>query len=1175
MTISERCVNKPVTTLLVFLIMIALGIFCTFKMPVDMYPDMDLPYMLVITTYTGAGPEEVEQSLTRTLESSLSGLSGLKHIQSRSMSGMSMVILEFNFGTNLDAAANEIRDKIDLVRSYLPSDADSPTTIKADPSLMPIMTLTVSGNRTPEELRSYAEDIIAPRLEQLDGVASANVSGGREKSINVDIPRDRLEAYGLSISSVAQMIAAQNVQSSGGTITSGDLNYSIKTNGKYQSIDDLKNTVISYKASGTGEVRTIRLRDVADVYEGYKDESTLAYLDGEPCVMLGVQKQSGKNSVTAAKNVRKAMKDLLADLPTDVDIKETSNTTDIIEQTINEVVNSVVQGALLAVAILFIFLRSLKSTIIVGLSIPISVMITLMLLYFQGITINMISMAGLLLGIGMLVDNSIVVLENIYAYRQRDAKPKVAAILGSQEMINSIMASTLTSVCIFLPMLLFKKTLGIMGQMFNYLAYTIIFSLVCSLIVAMCLVPVLTSKYMKIDKIVDEGKSGLGYSINRAFNRFFDSLDTHYARGVRFVLHHKAACIAVLVFLFFASIFAIKFVGFIFMPETASNTVGVEFTLPQGIKLEVTEDTVRELEQMTKDELVGVKYVTVSIGGSSFISSSSETNTGSITWTLYPPEERLPGYDNEKTAKAKLRKYFDKFPGADLAFASNANSASSSSGMSIKVKSDDLELVRSTAIKIEKLLKEEGGDYITEVTSDQQDGLPEAEIIVDRARMYEFGLNIHSVGAEIAGAINGTTASRFTKNGDDIDVVIRLSEKDKTRLGDLDSISVVNSQGQRIPLSSFAHYQKTTAPVTIYREDQSRIINVTAKPISGLSLDKVQAGAKKLIDDNIPKEDGVTISFSGDYEDMMEAVVNFGLIIIMAAILVFVVMASQFESLVDPFIVILTIPLSFIGVVAIYALTGNQLNIVTIMGMLVLVGTIVNNGIVLVDYTNLLRKRGFELEEACVQAARNRLRPILMSTLTTVISLMPMAFFPGEGSASMQPISLTVFGGMTFGSVMTLFLMPTVYFIVNNRRLKKAAKKKAKKLALEEAKKGNVRKTRGKKFDVALTTAEGEEVRIATDGGEGDLNPEEKKLSSVHIEMQDEKPQDDSEAESTEEVKKPARKPRARKQTEAQEQSEAVAEEPAPQKPKRTTRKRTTKPKAEDVAAAEEQSEEE
>jgi len=1150
MTLSERCVNKPVTTLLVFLIMIALGVFCTFKMPVDMYPDMDLPYMLVMTNYKSAGPEEVEQSLTRTLESSLSGLSGLKHIRSRSMAGMSMIILEFNFGVNLDAAANEIRDKIDLVRSYLPTDADSPTTIKADPSMMPIMTLTVSGNRTPEELRAYAEDVIAPRLEQLDGVASASVSGGREKSINVDIPRDRLEAYGLSISSVSQMIGAQNVQSSGGTITSGDINYTIKTNGKYQSINDLKNTVISYKASGTGEVRTIRLRDVADVYEGYKDESTLAYLDGEPCVMLSIQKQSGKNSVTAAKNVRKAMKGLLQDLPTDVVIQETSNTTDIIEQTINEVVNSVVQGALLAVAILFIFLRSLKSTIIVGLSIPISVMITLMLLYFKGITINMISMAGLLLGIGMLVDNSIVVLENIYAYRQRDAKPKVAAILGSQEMVNSIVASTLTSVCIFLPMLLFKKTLGIMGQMFNDLAYTIIFSLVCSLIVAMCLVPVLTSKYMRIDKIVDSGKSGIGYSINRAFNRFFESLDTKYARGVRFVLHHKLACILVLVVLFFASIFAIKFVGFIFMPETAANSVTVQFTLPQGTRLEVTEDTVRELEQMTKDELVGVKFVTVSVGGSSFISSSSETNTGSITWTLFSPEERLPGYDNEKTAKAKLRKYFTKFPGADLSFGTNANSASSSSGMSIKVKSDDLDLVRSVATQIEDVLKEKGGEWVTEVSSDQQDGLPEAEIIVDRAKMYEFGLNIHTVGAEIAGAINGTTASRFTKNGDDIDVIVRMSEKDKTRLGDLDSISVVNSSGQRIPLSSFAHYQKSTAPVTIFREDQSRVIAVTAKPVPGLSLDKVQAGVKALIDDNIPKEDGVTISFTGDYEDMMEAVVNFGLIIIMAAILVFVVMASQFESLVDPFIVILTIPLSFIGVVAIYAITRSQLNIVTIMGMLVLVGTIVNNGIVLVDYTNLLRKRGLELEEACVQAARNRLRPILMSTLTTVISLMPMAFFPGEGSASMQPISLTVFGGMTFGSLMTLFLMPTVYYIVNNRRIKKAAKRKARRIAREEAKKGNVRKQNGKKFDVEVVNEDGESVLITADGGRGDLNKEEKKIADTSVVLEDE-------AKVVE--KRRERKPRAKKEVKADSANIA----PDGEKPKKA-RKTTEKKQSED-----------
>ncbi|MBP3771584.1 MAG: efflux RND transporter permease subunit [Treponema sp.] len=1092
MTLSERCVNKPTTTFLIFLMSVLLGVYCVFKLPVDMYPDMDLPYMIVITTYSGAGPEEVEQSVTRTMESSLSGLSGLKKLQSRSMTGTSLIILEMNYGTNLDATTNEIRDKIDLIRRYLPSDADAPITIKMDPSMMPIMMLSMKGSRTPEELRTYAEDVVQPRLEQLDGVASATVSGGRERAINVDIPRDRLEAYGLSISTVAQLIGAQNIQSSGGTITSGDTNYTIKTSGKYQSLDDLKNTVISYKPSAEGQIRTIRLRDVADVYDGYKKESTLAYLDGEPCVVLMVQKQSGKNSVTAAKNVRKTIPSIKAELPSDVELVETSNTTDIIEQTINEVVKSVVQGALLAILVLIIFLRSIKSTIIVGLSIPISVFITLMLMYFQGLTLNMISLAGLLLGIGMLVDNSIVVLENIYAYRQRDAKPRVASILGSQEMVMSITGSTLTSICIFAPMLMFKKTLGIMGQMFNDLAWTIIFSLTCSLLVAMCLVPVLTSKYLKIDKIdtskKGEGKlAGFTFALNGAFNNFFAKLDEKYAKGVAFVLHHRKASLLTLVALLILSFASIKVIGFIFMPASASNSVAVEFTLPQGTKINITDDIMHEFENIAMQELVGVKYTTMTVGGTSMFSAGSETNKGSITFTLYPPSERLPGYDNEKSAKAKLRKHFNSFPGTDLIFSAGANQASSTSDINIAVKSDDLTLVREYAAMVEKMLKEKGTDYVQEVTSDQEDGLPEATIRVDRDKMYEFGLNIHSVGAEISGAINGTTASRYTERGKDIDVIVRLSEADKKRLDDLDSISVVNSQGLRIPLSSFAYYEETTAPVTIYRENQSRIVHVKANRVDGMSLGVCQEGVRKLLADNIPKDDAVTVSLGGSMEDVMEAVTNFGMIIIMAAFLVFVVMASQFESLLDPFIVILTIPLSFIGVIMIYGLTGTQLNVVTIMGMLVLVGTIVNNGIVLVDYTNLLRKRGMELEEACVEAARNRLRPILMSTLTTVISLAPMAFFPGEGSQSMQPISLTVFGGMTFGSLMTLFIMPTIYFIFNNRRLKKAEKKRQKQLIKEgkldanEAKAGKAEEKRRLRDEKRRAKLEAKAAKAAKD----------------------------------------------------------------------------------------------
>ena len=1063
MTISENAVNKPVTTLLVFLVTIALGIYCTLNLPVDMYPDMTFPYMLIMTNYKNAGPEEVEQSLTRTMESALSGLSGLKKIQSQSSAGLSLIILEFNFGTNLDSAANEIRDKLDLVRSYMPSGADTPMTVRADPSMLPIMTLALRGDRTPEELRSYAEDIVQPRLEQIDGIASANISGGREKSINVDIPRDRLEAYGLSISQISQMIGSQNLQSSGGTITSGETNYTIKTNGKYTSIDDLKNTVISYKASqadgmGMSSLKTIRLRDVADVYEGYKTESTLAYLDGNPCVMLNLQKQSGKNSVSSAKKVRKLLVEIMKDLPSDVELVETSNTTDVIEQTISEVVSSVLIGALLAIAVLFLFLRSFKSTIIVGFSIPISVFITLFLMYFTGITVNMISMVGLLLGIGMLVDNSIVVLENIFSYTQKGAKARVAATLGSQEMVTSITASTLTSVCIFLPMIMFQKQIGMMGLMFHDLAYTIIFSLLCSLVVAVALVPVLTSKYLKIEKLAIEGHKGIFHGINLACDNAFRSFENAFGKIVGVVLKFRWLCIISLIALFALSIFETVRMGFIFMPDSASNTITVSMELPKGTTLSVTDDNIRSLESMIMNDLKGVKYCSVSVGGSSWFSSSSETNTASVTISLYPPKERQEGWDNEPSAKAKIRRYFNKFPGAKLSFGSNMNSVSSGE-ISVDVKCNDLDKLRKTAATIESIIKEKAMDVVTEVTSDQEEGIPQLEILVDRDRMYELGLNIYNVGSEISAAINGVTASRFTDNsGDDIDIVVQLSEQDKSKTRDLDQIYLTTTtSGSRVPLSSFAKYVETKAPVTILRENQGRIIHVTLKPVRGMSVGAVQNKVMALIDENLPKDEAVTILFSGENEDTKEALQHFGLIILMAIILVFIVMASQFESFLDPFIILFTIPLSFIGVVAIYKIVGEQLSIITVMGMLVLVGTIVNNGIVLVDYTNLLRKRGLELRDACIQASKSRLRPILMSTLTTVISLTPMAFFPGEGSSSMHPISLTVFGGMTFGSLMTLFLMPSIYFIVNNRRLKKAAKKKAKLEArkaklLEEAK---------------------------------------------------------------------------------------------------------------------------
>ncbi len=1052
MSISEKAVNKPVTSLIVFVVAVVLGIYCAFNLSVDMFPNMEIPYMVVYTAYPNAGPEEVEQNLTRTLESSLSGLNGLKKMQSQSSTGLSLIILEMNYGTNMDGAANDIRDKIDLVRSYLPDDSDTPITVRMDPSMMPIMEIAMQGNRSPEELRKYAEDIVKPRLEQIEGIASATVTGGRERSINIDIPRDRLEAYSLTITQVAQMIGAQNIQAAGGSITAGDKNYTIKTSGKYKNLDDVRNTVISYAATAPDgvnppQMHTILLRDIADVYDGYKDQTTLSVLDGKPTVMLMLQKQSGKNSVKAAHSVRAQMKTIEHSLPSDVKLVEVYNTTDTIESTIHEVINSIIQGSLLAILVLFIFLRSFRSTIIIGLSIPVSVFITLAFMYFRGMTINMVSLSGLLLGSGMLVDNSIVVLENIYSYRERDAKLKVAAVLGTAEMVNPVVASTLTSVCIFLPMILFNSKLGMMGQLFNDLAFTICLSLICSLFTAIVLVPVLSSSILPIEKVNERQRTSRWGKISYGIGMLFYKMDRGYANTVRRLLHHKKAVVFSLFGLFVLAIASVPIIGFVFMPETAGDSVTIDFELPKGTKIDVTEATVQEMESMARQVLKGVKYSIVSVGGTSMLASSADTNKGTLTLSFYPEKERKRGWDTDRTAKAKLRKYFNKFPGTEVSFSSGMMSLGNS-GLSIDIRSNDLELVRSTSDNIVKLLKEQGSEFVTEPASDIEEGLPQIEIVLDRARMYELGLNVATIGSEISSAINGKTASRYQDAGNDIDVIVKLSEEDRRKISDLDQIYVKNVQGVRVPLSNFAHTVETTSPVTIFREDQARIAHVTCKPLSGLSLDKVQNGIKNIIDANVPLEEDLNISFSGDYADMIEAVKNFALIIVMAIVLVFAVMASQFESLKSPFIILFTIPLSVIGVAVIYVLSGSRFNIFTVVGLLMLVGVIVNNGIVLVDQTNLLRKRGMTLENACVEAAGNRLRPILMSTLTTIISLVPMAFFPGEGTEAMQPIGLTFFGGMTFGTLMTLFLMPIVYTLFNK---KDEERKVAEQKRIEEA----------------------------------------------------------------------------------------------------------------------------
>jgi HAE1 family hydrophobic/amphiphilic exporter-1 len=786
--------------------------------------------------------------------------------------------------------------------------------------------------------------------------------------------------------------------------------------------------------------RHVYLRDLADVYENYRDETSVVYVNGQRAVQMIVQKQSGKNSVQAAKDLRARLIRMTRELPPDIKITELFNTTDIIENSLNQVTSTAVSGAVLAILILFLFLRSFKPTMIIGISIPVSIVITLMMMYFAKLTLNLMTMAGLVLGIGMLVDNSIVILENIYHYREKGAKLATASVIGTQEMIVAIAASTLTTICVFAPLVMFQGLLEMAGEMFAGLAFTVVISLGISLLTAVFLIPVLSSRYFPLVTRKQRPLKGWLSKLDNVFARFLTWLDNNYRWAVAKVLRHKAIVIIFLIVLFAGSIFLVPVIGWVFMPEQRADNVSIRVTLPMGTPLPETEVILKQLEAIVKDEVLGYENLVLNVGGGQgMFGAGSSSNAGSLRIRLPNYKNRLESADDIKT---KLRPYFNEFPGVAFSFSSGFGGGGmmgGSNAVDVILRTDNLVKGKVLAEKIAALLKERIED-ITEPEVDLKDGLPQIEIKIDREKMYALGLNTYTVGNEIKAAVDGVTATKYKVGGKDYDVLLILAEADRSTRPALDHIFINSQMAGRVPLSSFVDYEEGTGPLTIRRENQSRIIHVTAGAKPGTKVNTLQNRVETLLKAEIPVEDDVIIEYGGDNAEMMKMMTRFALICLVAVLLVFGVMASLFESFRDPFIIIFTIPLSFIGIVAIYFITGDTFNVLTAVGLLVLVGVIVNNGIVLVDYTNLLRKRGYSLHDACVEAAGNRLRPILMTTLTTILGLLPMAFSPGEGSELVAPIGKTVLGGLSFGTLMTLFLMPTVYYIMNRRSDERAAK---------------------------------------------------------------------------------------------------------------------------------------
>ncbi|MBN2445023.1 MAG: efflux RND transporter permease subunit [Spirochaetales bacterium] len=1034
MKLTHFVVNRPATLLIVFILLITLGIYTTLDLPIDLFPEINPPVLVVYVNYEGAGPEEVEKTVTRLLEGALSNVSNIEEITSTSSEGSGMIFVNFTWGTNMAEAANDVRDKLEFIKRFLPEDAETPQIFKFDPSMIPILELIVTGNRSPEELREIAEKIIQPRLEQISGVAMASINGGREKIIRIEISQNRLEAYNLSLTMVANMLRGQNIQISAGSISEGNKNYLVRTAGEYKSIEEIKNTVINYKTAMKGYLpsnepaQVILLRDIANVYEGYKKESSTVYIDGKPGIYLSVQKQSGVNSVKTADNVIEKLDSINSDTPLGVKVAVVRDTTKMIRSSLAQVSSTAIIGGVLAVLILFIFLRSIKSTLIVFISIPVSIIITLMLMYFFNLTLNIMTLAGLALGIGMLVDNSIVILENIYRYREKGAKLTSSAILGSQEMINAITASTLTTICVFAPIALFQSQLGFMGEMFSGLAFTVVISLSSSLLVAIFLVPVLASKYLPVRSRVQRPLEGSLKKLDDVMESLFRGMENGYKSALGFVLNHKVMIIVLIIVLFIGSLFLIPIVGFEFIPTQEEDSVMVNVELPIGTKLETTKAMLSQIELMLKEEIKGYKNIIVNVGTGGFFGmfGATATNTGTITLTLPAYEQRI---DTSTTIKEKLRSHFNDFPSAVFSF-TQRQMGGSTNPIDVVIKSEDLELAKNTALKIQELVKEKIPE-ITEPSITLKEGLPQLEVFIDRDKAYSLGLNIYSIGQELKASIDGIVASRFRSGGSEYDILVLLDPKDRDAIPDLQKIFLLNTMGNRIPLSSFAHLERTTGPISIRRENQSRVVHMQGGLKPGTKLNEAEEKIRHLIAEEIPSDDNVNIGFSGDFQELMDYGKKFIIIIIISIALVFGVMASQFESFLDPFIIFFTIPLILIGVILLYAITGETFSLFTAVGLVMLVGVVVNNGIVLVDYTNLLRRRGYSIRDACIEAGGNRLRPILMTTLTTVLGLIPMSFLQGEGADLVQPIGKTVVGGLAVSTLLTLFLIPVIYSLLN------------------------------------------------------------------------------------------------------------------------------------------------
>jgi len=1035
-------VRRPITVYMFTSVLVLLGAISFMRLPVDLMPEIQNPTLTVRTAYPGVAPEEVENLVTRPLEASLSSAPGIYRISSNSFEGSSNIRVSFDWSVNLDEAANEVRTRVDRMRGVLPDDVEPPTIFKFDTTQFPIMFLAVSGDKDPRELRTLLEKDIQPRLERLPGVAAVDIRGGLRRQIHVKPSIEKLRSYNLSVNQITNILRQENRNRPVGPMDEGKYEVLVRSQGEFDNVEEVRNVVVAARGGVP-----IYLKDVAEVQDAQEEVRQMVRIDNKPGIRFSIRKQSGANTVTVAARVREEIERLQKSFP-GVTIRAMMDSSKFITQSINNLRESAISGGILAILALLLFLRNIRSTLIVAASIPITVIGTFLLMYVSGFTLNTMSFGALALGVGMIVDNAIVIIENVFRHREGGMTHAEAAVFGTSEVTAPLIASTLTSVAVFLPLVFLG---GMSGIMFKQLAYIVGFSQIFALIIGLTLVPVLCAKYLRV-RPPDAQRHPWMAKIIRVSGSALDGLDERYQRAIRWSLNHRKTVVFSAILLFAGSLCLIPFIGYEMMPEADENELRVSLELPAGTKIEVTNDLANRFEAIIKRETPEMERIMVEIGGGGFMSGSS-THTADFTVQLKSKSERKRSSQEIVNA---LRSKLNLQPGIMVRVRASSNnsmmrrmgpgSGGPGERVSVEIRGHDMQVASEIAKRIKDIVESVPG--ITDSQISRREGMPEMLVTVDRAKAASLGINASDIAATLETVVGGARASQFREEGQEYDILVRLSEEQRANLGHLQNVTVLTPSGQAVPIGDLVKMQRREGPVSIERQDQERLVQVTAG-YANRDLGSIMRDIDRQLS-GMTMPTGFSLNYGGEYEEQQKAFRELLFSLILAIVLVYMVMASEFESLRDPLIILFSIPLAAIGVCLSLFLTETTFNMQAFIGMILLAGIAVNNAIVLIDYTILLRERDkLLLKHAVELAGRRRLRPILMTTLTSILGLVPMSLGFGEGAEVQAPMARVVIGGMLTSTLITLLFIPTIYTMIEERGLREEAP--AKDLGVEGA----------------------------------------------------------------------------------------------------------------------------